>query len=50
MKPRFVIEALFGPNVKEWMDTIKDKMESMRTSKFWDLVNPLAGHKAIENK
>ena len=32
-KSRSVTEALSGPNIKEWMDAMKDEMESMQTTK-----------------
>jgi len=37
-EPRSVKETLSGPNAREWIDTMKDEKESMRTNQDWDLV------------
>jgi len=49
-KLRSITEALSGPNAKEWMDDIKDKIESMRINQVWDLVDLPAGCKGIRKQ
>ena len=49
-EPRSVKETLSGPNAREWIDTMKDEKESMRTNQDWDLVVLPIRHKAIGNK
>ena len=49
-EPRSVNEALCDLNAKEWMDTMKNEMEFMRTNQIWDLGDLPAGYKAIESK
>ena len=39
MEPRSVIEVLSSPNAKEWMDTMKDEVESIRTNHVYNLVD-----------
>ena len=43
-------QVLFGPQAKEWFETIKEDINSMESNRVWDLVDLLLGRKTIENK
>ena len=38
-EPTTFQEAVDSPNHKEWMDAIKDEMDSMARNKVWELVD-----------
>ena len=40
----------YSPNNEEWMDTMKDEMDSMVRNKVWELVHLPPQHKSIGNK
>jgi len=42
--------AVNSPNQKEWMDAIKDEMDSMARNKVWELVDFPPQCKSIGNK
>ena len=48
-EPTFFIEAIDSPNRKEWMDAMRDELDSMVKNDFWELLD-LPGRKAIGNK
>lgn len=37
-------QAMKGEKSKFWIDAMKEEIESMTTSKVWDLVKLLKGH------
>jgi len=43
-------EAVDSPNHKEWMDTMKDEMDSMARNKVMELVDLPPQRKSIGNK
>jgi len=49
-EPTFFQEAVDSPNYKEWMDAMKDEMDSMARNKVWKLVNLPSQRKSIKNK
>ena len=50
-KPTSYQEAIdSSPNHKEWMDTMRDEMNSMARNKVWELVDFPPQRKSIENK
>ena len=49
-EPTSYVEAVDSPNNKEWMDAMKDELESMARNKVWDLVDLPPGRKVIGNK
>jgi len=49
-EPTSFKEAIDSPNHKEWMDAIKDEMDSMARNKVWELVDLLPQRKCIGNK
>ena len=44
------IEALSSPANGEWMDSMKDELNSMDKNSMWELVDLPPGRKAIGNK
>ena len=46
-EPRSIIEALSSLNAKEWMNVMKDEMESMRTNQVQDFVDLPVGCKPL---
>jgi len=49
-EPTSYVEAVDSPNKKEWMDTMRDELDSMARNEVWDLVNLPPGRKATGNK
>ncbi|KAF3623558.1 putative glucan endo-1,3-beta-glucosidase A-like [Capsicum annuum] len=49
-EPNSVIEALSSPEKDEWINTMKEELESMKTNKVWDLVDFPSGRKTTGNK
>jgi len=49
-EPTSFKEAVDSPNHKEWMDVMKDEMDSMARNKVWELVDRPPQRKSIENK
>jgi len=49
-EPTSFQEAVDSPNHKEWMDAMKDEMDSMARNKIWELVDPPPQWKSIGNK
>jgi len=43
-------KAIDSPNHKEWMEAMRDEMDSMARNKVWELVDLLFGRKSIRNK
>ena len=43
-------EAVDSPKHKEWMDAIKDEMDSMVRNKVWELIDLPSQRKSIGNK
>ena len=40
-------EALEGPNIEEWMKSLKNELESLKQHNVWDFVELPAQRKAI---
>jgi len=49
-KPTSFQEAVDSPNHEEWMDAIRDEMNSMVRNNIWELVDLPTQHKSIGNK
>jgi len=49
-EPTSYQEAIDSPNHKEWMDAIRDEMDSIARNKVWELVDLPPQRKYIENK
>ena len=49
-EPTSYVEALESPNDKEWMDAMRDELDSMAKNEVWDLVDLPPGRRAIGNK
>jgi len=49
-EPNSVTEALSRPERDEWLKSMKEELESMKTNKVWDLVDLPKERKAIGNK
>uniref|UniRef100_A0A2N9HS45 Integrase catalytic domain-containing protein n=1 Tax=Fagus sylvatica TaxID=28930 RepID=A0A2N9HS45_FAGSY len=49
-EPRSYDEAMSSPACNEWMITMKDEIESMRTNQVWELVDLPPGRRSIGNK
>uniref|UniRef100_A0A2N9FDK1 Integrase catalytic domain-containing protein n=1 Tax=Fagus sylvatica TaxID=28930 RepID=A0A2N9FDK1_FAGSY len=49
-EPRSYDEAMSSPTCNEWMTTMKDEMESMRTNQIWELIDLPSMRKSIGNK
>ena len=43
-------ETIDSPNHKEWMDSMKDEIDSMARNKVWELINLPPQRKSIGNK
>jgi len=43
-------EAVESPNYQEWMDAVRDELDSMTRNEVWELVDHPPGHKVIGNK
>ena len=44
------VEAIESPNHQEWMDAMRDELDSMARNEVWELVDLPPGRKAIGNK
>jgi hypothetical protein len=49
-EPRSYDEAMSSLTCNEWMTTMKDEMESMRTNQIWELIDLPSVRKSIGNK
>ena len=49
-EPTSFQEAIDSPNSKEWMDAMRDEMDSMMRNRVWELVDLPPGRKSIGNK
>jgi len=49
-EPTSYQEAIDSPNHKEWMDAMRDEMDSMARNKVWEHVNLPPQRKSIGNK
>jgi len=49
-EPISYLEAQDSPHHKEWMDAMRDKLDSMARNEVWELVDLPPGRKAIGNK
>jgi len=49
-EPTSFQEAIDSPNSKEWMDAMRDEMDSMMRNHVWELVDLPSGRKSIGNK
>jgi len=48
--PTSYVEAIDSPNHKEWMDAMRDELDSMARNEVWELVDLPPGQKDIGNK
>lgn len=49
-QPKNLKEVISYPAKEEWLKTMKDEMESMKTNQVWDLVGLPTGRRAIGSK
>jgi len=49
-EPRTFKESLTSPAKKQWVKSMEDEMESMKTNDVWDLVDLPSDCRAIGNK
>jgi len=49
-EPTSFQEAIDSPNHKEWMEAMRDEMDSMARNKVWELIDFPPRRKSIENK
>jgi len=49
-EPTTFQEAIDSPNQKQWIDAMRDEMDSMARNKIWELVYLPPRYKSIENK
>ena len=49
-EPTSYEEAVESPNSQEWMDAMRDELDSMARNEVWELVDLPPGRKAIGNK
>jgi len=49
-EPTSYVEALDSPHHKEWMNAMRDELDSMAKNDVWELVDLPHGRKAIGNK
>ena len=49
-EPKTIQQALSYPTSKEWIKSMEEEMNSMKSNQVWDLVDLLPSRKTIGNK